>query len=138
MSARDQPRLTGSWETESSAAVMLVIGTWFVLDSVTSETSSAPESVLTLISGVLILAGGLLAVAVIGRFVSVPVPQERVATAATVLGFGVVIVNGALAGRSVLDTQGAGTLMIGGVVIGVAILGILGGLLMLGYVSDDG
>ena len=138
MSTRDSLGPTGAWETESSAVLMLVLGAWFVLDSFGSEPPPAPESVLLLISGVLLLAGGLLVVAVVGRLVSVPVPRERAATAAAVLGFGVVLLNGALAGRAVLGTDGAGTLLVGVAMIGVAVLCTLGGLLVLGYVAGDG
>ena len=137
MSTRDILGSTGVWETETSATAMLVLGSWFVLDSFASETPSAPESVLTLVSAVLLLAGSLLAVAVVGRFVSIPVPRERAATAAAVLGFGVVLLNGALAAHSVLGTDGAGTLLAGVAVIGVAVVGILGGLVALGYVAGE-
>jgi hypothetical protein len=114
---------------------MLLYGTVYVVTE--PATASGVGRVVPLaVRATLLVAGGCLALAVLGRRVTLPYPRDRLATAATVLGFAVVVVNGLRAAGSVLATDGPGEVFVLTVGIAVVVGGLMGALFGLGWLFD--
>ena len=123
--------------SEHSAVVTLGIGGAGTLLS--GPAPGAPGllgAVATVVAGAVVVGAVCLAVGLLGRRTALPFPRTWAANAAVALGFGAVTVNGLLSARSAWIAEGPVTVLAFVALVALAVGGLLGGLIALGWTLD--